>query len=58
MTYQKAIEDAKIAAKVTGCNQIVYEYLPNDYSRKSAHLFEAHLFVKLLTITPDGTITQ
>lgn len=58
MTYQEAIEDAKIATKVTGCNQIVYEYLPNDYSRKSAHLFDSKSYVKLLTITPNGTISQ
>ena len=66
MTYQKAIEDAKIAAYIFDENYVVYSYKNHWWQRRRfdydiAVEFEAcrHLIaVKLLTITPNGTIAQ
>lgn len=67
MTYQKAIERAKYWAVEIQTNCVVYSYKSHwwqrtKYNYNTLLLFEVHFHppaaVKLLTITPNGTIAQ
>jgi len=65
MTYQEAIEEAKNEAKRTGYCCSVYQYKKHWRNKRryscgwpgTFHLQRA-AYVKLLTITPNGTIAQ
>jgi len=66
MTYQEAIERARECAKRAHINCIVFSYKKHWWSKlkydyDTTDLFECLVFpnsIKLLTITPDGTIAQ
>lgn len=67
MTYQEAIEEAREKAKIIGVNQIVFQWEKHwwqkcRYGRCGEAAFNTvchhHPIVKLLIITPDGTIAQ
>lgn len=65
MTYQEAIEEAKEIAKRTGYCCSVCQYKKHWWSRRryscgwpGTYNLQRAIYVKLLTITPSGTIAQ
>lgn len=67
MTYQKAIEEAKKVAKIIGVNQVVFQWKKHWWERCRYGRCVETVFngvrhntsvIKLLTITPTGTIAQ
>lgn len=67
MTYQEAIEEAKEKAKTIGINQVVFRWKKHwwqkcRYGRCIETVFNvvrhSTPIVKLLTITPNGIISQ
>jgi len=68
MTYHKAIEEAKKVARITNINCIIFQWKKHWWQKYRydccpcgymfAVICQANPVVKLLTITPNGTISQ